>query len=79
MAKSPFSVKQRAEIIDKLKMLDGLPPHNGGGNFCRGDGYFANSIVRQYGMSITELTKATGYDKIAKKIQALLAKAARIK
>lgn len=78
MKRPPYDDKTRAEIVDKLKMLDGLPPHDGGGNFCRGDGYFANSIIRDYGMSLSELRKAVGYGKIEKRIRALLAKAAKI-
>lgn len=51
--------KERA--LDMLRMLHGDPPHNGGGNFCRGDGYFAASIVRQFGMSVSDLELETGY------------------
>ena len=53
--------KLRREALDKLRMLNGDYPHNGGGNICCGDGYFAQSIVRDFGMSITELAKACGY------------------
>jgi len=74
-----FTKKQKAEIIDKLKMLDGFPPHNEGGNFLMGDGYFANSIERKYGMPLSQLQKEVGYDKIAKRINSLLKQAARIK
>lgn len=42
------------ELIKKLKMLHGLPPYNGGGNICQGDGYFANSIDRDYGAAMVE-------------------------
>ena len=77
MKRPPYDDKTRAEIIDKLKKLDGLPPHHGF-NPCAGDGYFADSIVRDYGMSISELKKAVGYGKIEKRIRALLEKAAAI-
>jgi hypothetical protein len=49
------------KALDELRMLKGDAPHNGGGNICRGDGYFANSLVRKYGMSISELERAVGY------------------
>jgi len=77
--KNPFDKKTTAKIIDKLKMLDGLPPHNDGGNFCRGDGYFANSIERDFRMPLSELRKVTGYDKISKRVGKLMKEAARIK
>jgi len=78
MKRPPYDAKTKAEIIDKLKKLDGLPPH-GGFNMCAGDGYFANSIIRDYGMSLADLRKAVGYGKIEKKIRKLLKQAAEVK
>ena len=54
----------KKKAIDELKKLEGLPPHDGGGNICRGDGYFAVSLERKYGMSIKDLQKKVGFDKI---------------
>lgn len=45
---------------DEIRMLEGLPPHNHPGNLCWSDGYFAQSLVRKYGMSLTELKKKVG-------------------
>jgi hypothetical protein len=73
-----MDAKTRAEAIDKLKMYHGLPPHNGF-NPCAGDGYFANSLVQKYGMSIAKLEKVSGFVKVKSKIGKLIAQAARIK
>lgn len=54
----------KAKAIDELKMLCGLPPHDGGSNICCGDGYFAMSLVRKYGMEIEDLKRAVGFDEI---------------
>jgi hypothetical protein len=51
------------DAIKDLTMLYGLPPHNGGGNFLNGDGYFAASLEKKYAMSVDKLIKATGFDK----------------
>lgn len=56
-----------------LKKFFGDPPYDDGGNFCRGDGIFANSLIEKYKMSLSELAKFTGYDK--KKAKYLKAKA----
>lgn len=52
------------KAIEDLKMLDGLPPYDGGGNICKGDGYFAKSLEKKYHMSVEQLRKVTEYDKI---------------
>lgn len=70
--------KDRAEAIDKLKMLHGLPPHDGF-SIVRGDGYFAKSIVQRFGMSIAELEKVSGFTKVRKRIGKLIEKAGRTK
>jgi hypothetical protein len=54
---------QKKKALKMLKMLNGLPPYDDGGNICRGDGYFANSIPH-YGMTTEELSKACGFDKV---------------
>ena len=54
---------------DELAMLNGTPPHDHESNICYGDGYFANSLIRKYGMSIEELEKASGYRKRYEKYQ----------
>lgn len=38
-----------AKLIDDLKVLHGLPPHNSGGNICMNDGYYAASLRQKYG------------------------------
>lgn len=73
-----ITAKRRAEIIDDLKKLNGLPPHHGF-SVVRGDGYFANSLVAKYGMSLTEMAKVSGFDKVRKATAKLMAQAARIK
>ena len=52
---------QKTAALDELRMLNGDPPHNVGSNICMGDGYFAQSLVGKYGMSLDELAKACGY------------------
>lgn len=37
-------------IEDALRMLYGLPPHDAGSNICRDDGYYAQSLEKQYGI-----------------------------
>jgi hypothetical protein len=61
----------KEKAIKDLKMFEGLPPYDDGGNICRGDGYFAKDIERRYGMTIEQLWKETGFDKIYKKWQTL--------
>ena len=36
------------KCVDKLKMLRGLKPYNTSSNFCYGDGYFAESIKKEF-------------------------------
>ena len=55
--------KQKKRAIDDLKKLYGDPPYDGGSNIVLGDGYFANSLISMYGMSIAELADACGYTK----------------
>ena len=45
----------KKELLDDLKILYGLPPHDSMSNYCQGDGYYANSLVKKYGQSIEEL------------------------
>ena len=47
--------QQKREAAVKIAMLEGSPPYNTPSNICYGDGYFAQSIVREYGMSISTL------------------------
>lgn len=51
----------KARARDKLRMLNGDPPYNGGSNICLGDPYFASSIVREFGMPLEDLAKKCGY------------------
>lgn len=39
----------KKEAMDKIDKLEGVPPYNTWSNICYGDGYFAASIIRQYG------------------------------
>ena len=55
----------RRAVLDDLKRLNGLPPHNGF-NPCAGDGYFAASLVKKYDLSIEELAKAVNFEKVLK-------------
>ena len=57
----------KKEVRDKLRILHGDPPHDTWSNYCYGDGYFANSLVRMYGMSVKELEEKSGYNKWKKK------------
>lgn len=40
---------QKAEARDQIRMLEGKGKYNVPSNICRSDGYFANSIVKQFG------------------------------
>lgn len=44
----------RKAALDDLKMLHGLPPHHGF-NPCCGDGFFAASLPKKYGVPVAEL------------------------
>jgi hypothetical protein len=44
----------RKAALNDLKMLHGLPPHHGF-NPCCGDGFFAASLPKKYGMPVAEL------------------------
>ena len=60
---------QKKKARNELAMLHGDPPHNTWSNICYGDGYFANSLVQRYGMSISQLEKESGYKKAKKKLR----------
>lgn len=54
--------KHKAEARDNIAMLEGAPPYNTWSNLCYGDGYFANSLLRQYkAESIEQLKKWCNY------------------
>lgn len=55
----------KKQAREELRMLRGEAPHNIPSNICFGDGYFAASIERKYGMSIAELDKALAEDEPA--------------
>ena len=38
---------KREKLIDDIKALEGMPPHDVGYNIVRGDGYFAKDIERR--------------------------------
>jgi hypothetical protein len=57
---------QKQAAIKDLSMLNGLPPYDEPMNFCFNDNYFAADIARRYGMSLNDLSVASGYDKIVK-------------
>jgi len=61
---------QKADAIDMLKKLDGVAPYDRG-NPCRGDGIYAQSIRDKFGMSIDALGKASGYDTVKARWEAL--------
>ena len=73
----PLTNSQKDEALDDLKKLKGLPPYDNWSNICYGDGYFAQSIVSRFGMSISELEKETGLDKREKKYRKAKAKLAK--
>ena len=53
---------QQNAALNSLKILRGDPPHDVGSNHCRGDGYYAASLEREYGMDLTALSMWSGYD-----------------
>lgn len=55
-------MRRKKEAIKDLSMLYGLPPYDGGSNICLNDGYFANSLVRKYGMDLTRLAEVSGFN-----------------
>lgn len=57
---------QLAKAMKDLKVLNGDPPFDNWSNICYGDGYFANSLVKRYGMPLDELGKVCGYEKWSK-------------
>lgn len=62
----------KAEAIDDLKKLNSVPPYDGF-NPCGGDGYFAQSLVKKYGMPVDQLEKAVGFAKIVAQWRAVRA------
>ena len=38
-----------SEALSDARMFLGIPPHDGGGNFVRGDGYFNKACYAKYG------------------------------
>jgi hypothetical protein len=56
----------KRKAIDDLKMLEGLPPYDDGGNICRGDGHFARSLEKKYHMTLEQLRREVGFDRIKK-------------
>lgn len=78
MAKSAMerrqSMTRKDAIVDMLKILNGLPPYDDGGNYCRGDGYFARSIVETYGrngQTLKDLEREVGWDAIKERWESL--------
>lgn len=64
------------KAFNDVKVLEGQPPYNSCSNICYGDGYFASSLERQYGMSIHELKEVTGYkERLKKELRAFYKKA----
>ncbi len=55
-----LSDQNKAKALDDLKKFYGRAPYDGGSNIVRGDGYFARSIEKRYGMSIPELARVVG-------------------
>ena len=65
-----MTVKKRInkrQAIKDLKILNGMPPYDDAGSFCRGDGYFAKSLVKKYGVPIDQLEKLVGFDEVRDK------------
>lgn len=60
--------------IEKLKILRGIPPHDSWSNICYGDGYYAKSIEREFGMPLEELAEVSGFNKIEKRYKKKLDK-----
>ncbi len=61
MAKASAHTPQQIEQIkDQLAMLAGRGKYNEGSNIVRGDGIFAASIERTFGMSVSELERLYG-------------------
>lgn len=49
--------KTKLRAKDDLARLKGRAPYNTPDNFCYNDGHYANSLVQEYGMSISELER----------------------
>ena len=61
----PLDFKKKERIKDMLKILNGLPPYNEGGNVCYGDGYYYKSIGakegnKEYDTAMEELIEEFG-------------------
>lgn len=57
MTRQKLSETDRKNAQDDLNRLDGKPPYDDPGNPCRGDGYFALSIEKKWGMSISQVRR----------------------
>lgn len=56
------------KLIDQLKIYYGIYPHNGGTNYCKGDGYFYDSIVNKFGSAMVDAAYRTVIKPIEDKI-----------
>lgn len=58
--------KPSDKLVDDMKILCGIPPHDVGRNYCKGDGYFAKALenkLRKEGCNwnqVLEIAKAEG-------------------
>ena len=68
--KHNFTEAQLADILNDLKILRGMPPHDSWSNVCYGDGYFARSLETKYGADISSLEKVVGWAKRVKRYAA---------
>ena len=56
-----------AKAIDDLKKLHGYPPYDDAANPCTGDGYYAASLEKKYGVDdLDELEKFVKFNKYHK-------------
>lgn len=62
MSVENLSRDQKNKAWEDLLMYYGLPPHDVGYNIVEGDGHFAASLARRYGMNIEQLSKGLGFD-----------------
>lgn len=53
--------EQKIQARHDLAKLEGLPPYDNWSNICCGDGYYANSLIRRYGMDLIKLGVECGY------------------
>ena len=38
---------KKERLVDDMKMLCGIPPHDSGSNICQGDGYFGKDLRKK--------------------------------